>query len=483
MCTPANDPVRLWTQARHSPYRAKEREKRPALGEHEPPLTVTKERATSESRQDQDLLLPYRLRAVRIGVIATAFALGVLALFPALPGSGSFALRPYVVLIVIATVGVALVALLPWDRLLRSRFGLPMLYAWSIFDIGLVSWAIGITGGARSSIFLLYTLTTIFFALAYPPRAHAALLGLTYIAYTGTLALTGWDISPAALLMRLATLGILAFIGSLLASELFKIVARSQEVARRMEELDELKSDFISTISHELRTPVTIIMGSAEVLTRRWAQLPEAMRLDLIARLSRRAGDLNRLLEEILDFARAERGVLEIQLRPVDVRREVQRTLAKLEMLLAGRPFQMIVPAGLFALADTQAFGHVLENLLSNAVKFSAPNARLAVRAGLEGEEVVISVEDAGVGIPPEDRDRIFERFYRVERGDTASAGGTGIGLAIVKAYVEAQGGRVWVESELGRGSTFSFALRSARNHRQVRIPEARGPSREARSG
>lgn len=429
----------------------------------------------------EELLHPYRLHAVRVGLVATALALGALAAYPAMPGAGEINVAQYLALLSIAAVGAAAVALLPWAHLLRSRAGLRLFYLWSVFDIGLVAWAVAITGGAQSPLYLLFVLTTIFFALAYPPRVHAALLALTYAAYGAALGLSGTGITAATVLMRYMTLGVLALMGSLLSRELVKIVGRTADVARRMEELDELKSDFISTISHELRTPVTIIMGSAEVLSRRWAQLPEAMRLDLIGRLSRRAGDLNRLLEEILDFARAERGVLEIRLRPVDVRREVQRTLSKLELLLAGRPFQMIVPAGLFALADAQAFAHILENLLSNSVKFSAPNARVAVRAGFDGDEVVVGVEDDGLGIPPEDRDRIFERFYRVERGDTAAAGGTGIGLAIVKAYVEAQGGRVWVESQVGRGSTFFFSLRSARNHhRQIRLPEAR---RVARSG
>lgn len=242
--------------------------------------------------------------------------------------------------------------------------------------------------------------------------------------------------------------------------ELADAYAREHEAVRRLEELDELKSDFLSTVSHELRTPLTSIGGFSSTLVTWWPKLEEDRRLEFIQRIKASSEQLNHLITELLDFTRLERGQLRIELQPFDLRGEVLAVTHRLESILARHRVEVEVPAHLVAMADRDALSRILENLLANAAKFSSEGTRIAVRARESGrEEVVIEVEDEGIGIPREESERIFQRFYRVGRSST-SASGTGIGLAIVKEFAEAQGGRVWVESEEGLGSTFGVALK-----------------------
>lgn len=237
---------------------------------------------------------------------------------------------------------------------------------------------------------------------------------------------------------------------------------RERDVVRKLQELDELKSDFLSTVSHELRTPLTAIGGFGQTLLAHWGRMADDTKLNLASRISENADELDTLIGELLDFSRLERGHLKIELEPCDLREGVDRVVSKLETVLARYDIGVDVPEGTLAMADGNACGRVLENLLTNAAKFSSPGSPIFISASEADEEVVLSVTDRGIGMPPEEVERVFERFYRIERGDHASRGGTGIGLAIVKEFTEAQGGRVWVESAPGRGSTFNIALRRA---------------------
>jgi signal transduction histidine kinase len=237
---------------------------------------------------------------------------------------------------------------------------------------------------------------------------------------------------------------------------------RERDVVRKLRELDELKSDFLSTVSHELRTPLTAIGGFSQTLLDRWDGLSDDVRSDFVKRIARHSGDLDALISELLDFSRLERGSLKIQSQPCDVRRYVEASVHKLGPVLARHEVVIDVPEGAVVLADPIACERALENLLTNAAKFSAPGTSIEVRAAEDGDRVVVSVKDSGLGIPADERDHIFERFYRIERGDHAKTGGTGIGLAIVKEFIEAQGGSVWVNSRPGEGSVFSFSLKRA---------------------
>jgi hypothetical protein len=170
----------------------------------------------------QGLLVQYWLRAIRIGIQATALVLLALAMLLLLPGDGRIRPAPFATILVLAAVGGLAVTLLPWDRLFESRWGLRCLYAWSVADIVLISMAVAVSGGARSELFIAYALTTVFFGACYPRRAQPVLLAFTFACYLTVLWVTGWDITPAAAFVRLAVLGILTIITSFLSGELLR---------------------------------------------------------------------------------------------------------------------------------------------------------------------------------------------------------------------------------------------------------------------
>jgi PAS domain S-box-containing protein len=237
---------------------------------------------------------------------------------------------------------------------------------------------------------------------------------------------------------------------------------REREASRRLRDLDRMKSDFLSTVSHELRTPLTAIKGFANLLHSDWGKFDEERRRDIVARIEAAANKLDSLISDLLDFTRLERGKLKFEMTPCNLAFLLRETITKLGSALDTTRIDADIPEDVVALADPAAFSRVLENLIINAAKFSPPGSPIRVIGRTLGDaEVVVRVEDHGLGIPPEEADRIFERFYRVE-GAHALHPGTGIGLAVVKEFIEAQEGRVWVDSLPASGSTFNVALRRA---------------------
>jgi len=238
---------------------------------------------------------------------------------------------------------------------------------------------------------------------------------------------------------------------------------REREASRRLREVDRLRSDFLSTVSHELRTPLTAIRGFADLLVENWEATPTGQRHELVRRIAAAGLRLDRLIEDLLDFTRLERGQLGIDLRARELAVLVDDALRHVAVSLEDHEVRTDVPEGLLVLVDEAAMARVLVNLLTNAAKFSARGSAITVRGASEGDRVVLSVTDEGDGIPAEEHGRIFERFYRVERGGPRRPG-TGVGLAIVKEFTEAQGGQVEVRSAPGEGSEFALRLRAARS-------------------
>jgi len=233
------------------------------------------------------------------------------------------------------------------------------------------------------------------------------------------------------------------------------------EAGDRLRELDRMKSDFLSTVSHELRTPLTSIKGYAQTLTAKWDRLEDGVRHELVGRITAASLKLDRLIAELLDFTRLERGQLAIALHAHPVAALVTSVLDRLPEVAQDHEVDVDVPGDLAVLANEHAFARALENLLTNAAKFSDPGSPITVRARAAGDgEVAVEVSDRGIGMGADELDRIFDRFYRVA-DPLRGAPGTGIGLAIVKEYVEAQGGRVDVRSTPGGGSTFRITLRA----------------------
>ncbi len=236
---------------------------------------------------------------------------------------------------------------------------------------------------------------------------------------------------------------------------------REREASHRLREVDRMRSDFLSTVSHELRTPLTAIKGFADILVSSWDRVPEDDRRELIGRISRAGGRLDHLIEDLLDFTRLERGQLRIELGAHDLADLVQGTLRRTGPALDTHVLEVDVPAGIVVQADVKAFPRVLDNLLTNAAKFSPSGTTITVRAEVVGGVACLAVHDHGDGIPADELDRIFERFYRIG-GPANTHPGTGIGLAIVREFTQAQQGFVTVASEVGAGTEFTLHLQLA---------------------
>ena len=225
--------------------------------------------------------------------------------------------------------------------------------------------------------------------------------------------------------------------------------------------LERVRQDFVANVSHEFKTPLTAIQGFAETLLAGALDDPKNNRrfLEIIRE---HAARLARLTDDLMKLARIEAGKLEVQFFPVNLA-ELAEGCEETALLKASRKqiiLEMDVPAALpLVRGDANLLHEVLQNLLDNAVQYTQPGGKIHVGTVVRERDVVITVTDTGIGIPLTDQERIFERFYRVDAARSREAGGTGLGLSIARHIVEAHGGRIWVESEVGAGSKFSFSV------------------------
>jgi two-component system phosphate regulon sensor histidine kinase PhoR len=236
------------------------------------------------------------------------------------------------------------------------------------------------------------------------------------------------------------------------------------EDVSELRRLQRIRAEFIDNLSHELRTPLTTVSLLAETLVREadgaGEAIPPRMR-DRIGKIEVETAHLVQMVEELLDLSRIESGGALVMLDEVDLGRLAVASVERLRLFAERQGVELrteapnVVPP---VRGAEDRLGQVLVNLLHNAVKFSPDGGEVVVRVEPRAEEVVVSVEDHGIGIPKADQARIFERFYKADKA-RRRGGGTGLGLAIARHVVEAHGGRIRVESIEGRGSTFSFAL------------------------
>ncbi|HEX5426035.1 MAG TPA: ATP-binding protein [Candidatus Acidoferrales bacterium] len=226
--------------------------------------------------------------------------------------------------------------------------------------------------------------------------------------------------------------------------------------------LEQVRKDFVANVSHELRTPLTAIQGFAETLLNGGLEDQQNNRR-FIEIIRNHASRLARLTDDLLELSKIEAGKLPVHLQSVDASGLIAPVieLAQDIALKKGVSLNFINPPDGFPAfkGDVALLREVLRNLLDNALQYTGPNGRVEVGAESNGSSVVFTVADTGIGIPQAEHNRIFERFYRVDAARSREAGGTGLGLAIAKHIVEAHGGRIWVDSEIGRGSKFHFSI------------------------
>jgi two-component system, OmpR family, phosphate regulon sensor histidine kinase PhoR len=228
-----------------------------------------------------------------------------------------------------------------------------------------------------------------------------------------------------------------------------------------LRKLERIRRDFVANVSHEFRTPLTAIQGFAETLI--GGAIDDSQNrgrfLAIILEHSRR---LARLTEDLLRLSQMDAEQLELEIRAVSVPQLIESCYEPAQRRAAEKALTLSLhlPSQIPDIAaDNRRVQEVLQNLLDNAIQYTLPDGKIVLSAEAHSDEVIFTVADTGIGIPQADQPRIFERFYRVDVARSREAGGTGLGLSIAKHLVEAQGGRIWVESEVGVGSKFHFSV------------------------
>ena len=370
---------------------------------------------------------------------------------------------------------------------------------WIGTDIALVTLGVYATGGIASPWFIWYLATAASTAFAVGKRASYFVSIANTVAYFAVLLFMG-----QATLVNSALLSAIARMAFLLGASLFflagianlqqkrlvirelemeharevdeltrltaELQQRSDELAdasRRVQETDRLKSQFLANMSHELRTPMNSIIGFSEILIERLEDRIDEKHLTFLRHILTSGQHLLGIINDILDLSKIEAGKMETYTERFEVRPVIESVCAVMRGMDRAKVPAFVINAdpNLPPIeTDVAKFKQILFNLLSNAAKFSPPDAPITIAAFHLGDRpddgtITVSVRDEGIGIDPRDHDVIFEEFRQVDGSERRTFGGTGLGLALVKKFVQLQGGSVRVDSSPGRGSTFSFTL------------------------
>jgi len=230
--------------------------------------------------------------------------------------------------------------------------------------------------------------------------------------------------------------------------------------AEKLRELDRMRTELLANVSHELRTPLTTIKGYASMLADYIENLKPEERREYLATIERSADRLNELVESLLDMSRLESGMLRMNRKPNDIGPVLRQAVEEVRVRSPKHMFVLSIPSDLPIVSfDARRIRQVVDNLLDNAVKYSREGTTVTVGVSRSDSELSVLVSDQGIGIPAHELERVFDRMYRIKTPQTARTSGMGLGLAIAKGIVEAHGGRIWMESTEGRGSTCFFTL------------------------
>lgn len=260
----------------------------------------------------------------------------------------------------------------------------------------------------------------------------------------------------------------LAYASKLPGSESVIIVAL-QDITKAVQ-FDQLRRDFVANVSHELRSPLTVIKGYAETLMTS-EQMDYSFQRKCIEAIYRHSQRLENLVNDLLVLSDLESGKSQLNLQPIRLR-EIAETVVE-ELLPKAQSMQVYIlntiPSDIIVCGDEYRLMQVFQNLLDNAIKYGNHPGHVVIGARVLNPSTIEAwVKDDGPGIPPEAQERIFERFYRIDKARSREHGGTGLGLAIVKHIVQAHGGQVRVESRLGHGATFFFTIPTAKSNLDV---------------
>ena len=298
-------------------------------------------------------------------------------------------------------------------------------------------------------------------ALTVGLRAALVTWGLLSLAYAlkelyGGLAL-GVTGDPVALLLRIVMLAAIALVvGSLVeAARATRNATADREEVDRLREIDEMKTAFLSAVSHDLKNPLTAILGFSTTLEARLDRLSADRVLEFLGHITRSARRLEGMLSDLLDMERIERGVLQPNLRPTEMGALLRRTIEEIE--LNGRPVQVSAEE-VTANVDPPKVERIVENLVTNALKYTPDGTPIDCSVARSNGGVLIAVDDKGAGVPDDLKEKLFEPFQRAP-GAARQAKGTGVGLSLVSRFAELHGGKAWVEDRPGGGASFRVLL------------------------
>jgi signal transduction histidine kinase len=235
------------------------------------------------------------------------------------------------------------------------------------------------------------------------------------------------------------------------------MLRQERELAERLRELDQMKNEFVEIVAHDLRSPLVVISGFADLILR--PNLPEDQRHEAAIAVSESAKNLAALVDDVLDVALLDSGGLKLDLASFDIVELCRELVRFFQPPSQPNRVSLRADGAVSAFGDRHRTSQVVSNLLANALKFSVEPAPVEVQVTRDGHEVLVSVADQGHGVAEEDMPKLFERFSRITPAGSPALPGTGLGLYIAKSIVEAHGGRIWAESEVGRGSTFYFSV------------------------
>ncbi len=250
------------------------------------------------------------------------------------------------------------------------------------------------------------------------------------------------------------------------------LLLKNQELERQQQQIKlqniqlqksyNLKSEFLATMSHELRTPMNAILGFSQLLLRQYPEPLSEQQQNLVQRIFNNGKNLLDMINEMLDFSKIEAGKLELKPQKFELNYLIKLTVEELRSLAIQKQLELITDINLtdpYLIQDSNLIKRILINLLSNAIKFTE-SGKVTVKAGeIDGDKIAISVSDTGIGIAPEDRDKIFQAFRQADQTFTRQHPGTGLGLAITQSLVKMMGGEISLDSNLGQGATFTVEI------------------------
>ena len=248
-----------------------------------------------------------------------------------------------------------------------------------------------------------------------------------------------------------------------LSETLNNMVEKLEDDIKKLKKLEIVRSEFLGNVSHELRTPIFSLQGMLETLLN-GAIDDRNVNRDFVQRALNNTQRLNALLGDLIEISRIESGEMKMSFRYFPLNEFLQQVVSEMNLPAEQKNVSLkleIQTGSPEVYGDKERLKQALVNLIDNAIKYNKPNGVVTVTYSLQDKHAVVIIKDTGVGIEQEHLSRIFERFYRVDKERSRDAGGTGLGLAIVKHIIEAHGSKVEVQSEVGKGSTFSFVLKT----------------------